>query len=225
MMRAARLDGDASSVTAELIKLECSEDGIYVTATVRLSCGSKSERRAFLVRRDDFVELGLSRGEIGKTGFDLLESAAKLCEAQRRGEGMLGYGSNSVRRLTVKLRKRGYDAATAERAVARLVADGYIREEDDAEREARRSAASFHGPRYIAAQLSEKGYGHDTVEKALDALDDVDFAELCARFIEKKYKPFPTDRREYDKMIATLMRRGYPVPTVRAALQILRSEA
>lgn len=217
-------DLGGSSVNIAVTGISRSEDGAFVTVSITLSCGKKRDRRAFLLPVEDFVSLGLRRGEISPETFELTEKRAKLCEACRRGENILGYGANSGKRLEMKLRRKGFDAETAGEAVERLTERGYIDEYSDALRAARRSAAGFHGPRLIASQLIAKGYGRDTVEAVLSSMDDIDFTRLCSDFIRKKYDPFPTERKERDKAFATLMRRGYPSSTLREALTLIKNE-
>lgn len=212
------------SVKISITGISCSEDGAFVTVSITLSCKKKRDRRAFLLPAGDFTALGLHRGEISREVFELTEKRAKLCEACRRGENILGYGANSGKRLEMKLRRKGFDAETAGEAVARLTERGYIDEYSDALRAARRSAAGFHGPRLIASQLIAKGYGADLAEAVLDAMGDVDFARLCSEFIVEKYSPFPTEKKERDKALATLMRRGYPLSIVREALALIKKE-
>lgn len=213
-----------SSVNIEVTEISRSEDGALVTLSITMSSGKKRDRRALVLTEKDFTALGIKRGEIGRETFELAEKRAKLCEALRRGENILGYGANSKKRLEMKLRRKGFDAETAVEAVGILSERGYINEYADALRDARRSASGFHGPRLIASQLLEKGYSKETVTSVLGSLGDLDFTRLCADFIKKKYYPFPPEKQERDKAFATLMRRGYPSSTVREALTLLKGE-
>lgn len=213
-----------SSVNIEVTEISRSEDGALVTLSITMSSGKKRDRRALVLTEKDFTALGIKRGEIGRETFELAEKRAKLCEALRRGENILGYGANSKKRLEMKLRRKGFDAETAVEAVGILSERGYINEYADALRDARRSASGFHGPRLIASQLLEKGYSKETVTSVLGSLGDLDFTRLCADFIKKKYDPFPPGKQERDKAFATLMRRGYTSSTVREALTLLKGE-
>lgn len=213
-----------SSVNIEVTEISRSEDGALVTLSITMSSGKKRDRRALVLTENDFTDLGIKRGEIGRETFELAEKRARLCEALRRGENILGYGANSKKRLEMKLRHKGFDAETAAEAVGILSERGYINEYSDALRDARRSASGFHGPRLIASQLLEKGYSKETVTSVLCSLGDLDFTRLCADFIKKKYDPFPSEKQERDKAFATLMRRGYPSSTVREALTLLKGE-
>ena len=141
-MRITPDDLDGSTLKISVVGISRLEDGAFITVIIYLESGGKRDRRAFMLPIEDFVRLGLRRGEIGTETFELTEKSAKICEACRRGENILGYGANSKKLLEMKLRRKGFDAEIAEEAVKKLSERGYIDEYSDALRDAKRDRKS-----------------------------------------------------------------------------------
>ena len=96
---------------------------------------------------------------------------------------------------------------------------GYLKENHDAAREAQRCLDKGWGKRRIEAYLRQRGYPGETVQDALQVLDEVDFDELCCR-ITRKYSPQPpTDTKGRQKVVAYLLRYGYDMTDIRHALE------
>ena len=55
-----------------------------------------------------------------------------------------------------------------------------------------------------------------------EMLAEADLAENCARLIEKLFDDLPADRAEERRMIAVLLRYGYRMDEIRAAVRRLR---
>ena len=97
---------------------------------------------------------------------------------------------------------------------------GLIDEKNAARREAERCAAQGRGRRYINARLFSLGYRGEALSEAEEYLDGVDFAELCARVIERRYGgSLPAEPSERDRAVAALMRRGFSSADIRAAVR------
>lgn len=198
------------------------ENGGFVKVIISLSTGEKRDKRVFILPFEDFFTLGIRRGEIDTETFERVERSAKLYDACCRGERMLGYGTNSKKRLEMKLRSKGFDADIAQEAVEKLSERGYINEYEDALRAAKRFAASCHGPRLVVSKLIMMGYDREMAKEVRAAMDERCFSSYCAEFIKKRYYPFPTEKKARCKAIDVLMNRGYPSSIVREALEILR---
>ena len=168
--------------------------------------------------------LTLTPGAVSAEQADALLEAGALCDAIRRGLGLLQYGDRSARRLTAGLTAKGISRETAEAAAAYLVRKGYIREEDTAARRAVQGLRKGWGPRRIREDLRAHGFEGDAVERAMASLEDVDFAEVCATVIRKKYGGLPggdESAGERRKMVAALMRLGYDMEHIRGAMRSL----
>ncbi len=164
-------------------------------------------------------------GEITEQWAGELIEAGKLCAAIKRGMWLLQYGDRSARRLTAKLIAKGIDRDTAATATAYLVRKGYIHEDDTARLRAEQSLRKGWGPRRIREDLRAQGFTTEASEEAMEALSEVDFAEICADVIRKKYWELPEDRADRRKMTAALMRLGYDNDHIREAMrQVLKGK-
>ncbi len=134
--------------------------------------------------------------------FSLLEEAAAEEAATRRAVRLLSFGDQSPRALTRKLRERGIEREAAEGAVARMIARGYIREDEQAYRLAVTAANRKQwGSRRILAYLVNKGYSPDTVRAAIRRAEDegeIDFAAIRETLLSEKLPENATadDRRK-----------------------------
>ncbi len=198
------------------------ENEPYLSLTVEISSGDRREKRVLIIPDGIYIELKLEKGGIDTELFDKLESEAKRCAAYRRGLSILGYGANSERALSRKLIRKGFDKESAQAAAAALRSEGSINEERDAEREAEACLGKCWGERRIISRLYEKGYSGEAIDAARATLEAVDFSELCAELIKKRYRPFPTEQRAREKAIASLMRYGYTLSQIRRALTLIK---
>lgn len=168
---------------------------------------------------EQYAELGLRAGPISKETAEAVRTAGELCAAIQRGARMLEYGDRSRRRLARGLSAKGISRETADEAAAYLAEKGYIREEDTARRRVEQSLRKGWGPRRIAEDLRAQGFDSEATEAALAALEEVDFEEACLELLKKKYPALPTERGARQKLIAAMVRQGYGVDTVKAALR------
>ncbi len=190
--------------------------GIELTDTLR----NLTEVRRYTVQTELLNALGVRRGIISREKLEEIEQAAQLSAAYTRALTILAYGANSAQALTLKLRQRGFDAATAEKAVALLCSRGYLREQNDACREAERCLAKGWGRRRIDMYLRQRGYGGEAIQTALDELGDIDDETRCASIARRKSATPPDDIKEKQKLIAYLLRQGYDMSTIRHALDV-----
>ena len=99
--------------------------------------------------------------------FALLTSEEDARLAYARAVKILSAGDNTRRALTRKLVERGFSRECAERAVARLVEEGYIREEELLLRQLGIYAKRLWGPKKFFPNLIEKGFSRDDIAAAL----------------------------------------------------------
>lgn len=179
------------------------------------------EIRELSLLPDCYMELRPTRGVIEEARFLEIEDAALFSDAVRMGLRMLAFGSNTKRGLEMKLLQKGISRDAASRAVTYLAERGYISEEEDAVREAERNVLKMRGRNRIRAILYEKGYDGGAVSAAERYLDGVDFVEVCTRLIEKRYADKLEDPASRRRVAATLMRNGFSMSEIRAAVSAL----
>lgn len=193
----------------------------------------KKEYRSLMLLPAQYRELDIRRGVIGEEFFDRILEASRICEAVRRGAGMLSYGAQSCRALEMKLRRAGFPQECAARAVETLCGEGYIDERRDALREAERALARGWGKRRVLSHLYGRGYRDEALSGAGEYLDGMDFSVSCREVILKKYPQLLAGRnteraktaeaaaklrREREKCVAALMRLGFSSSDIRDAL-------
>lgn len=87
--------------------------------------------------------------------------------AYARAVKILAAGDNTKRNLLRKLCERGFPRESAEAAVTRLVAEGYIREEELLLRQLSIYAKRKWGPKKFMPNLIDKGFVRADIEAAL----------------------------------------------------------
>lgn len=191
-----------------------------IIVSFELREGEKRSTSRFLISDGAYTELSLSVGISSSYIYDTVEREANVYAAYKRALYILGYASSSRRALKQKLISKGFDAEFTELALERLEANGLLCESDFAIREGERCLSKLWGFERIRAYLKEKGYSDDSVNSVLFAFEDmgVDFDKNCALLIEKKYSHIPTDKKELQKLIASVMRYGYTLSQIKSAL-------
>ena len=197
------------------------ENEPYLSLILEITSGTKKEKRTLIIPDRVYLELKLSKGEISTECFDRLDAEARELAAYRRGLSMLGYGACSERRLSQKLTQKGFDPENAKHAAAVLKSEGCINEIRDVEREVSAGLRKLWGTRRIIARLYEKGYCDEAISSARAQLESVDFPELCAALIKKRFGVFPTEPKEREKATAALIRYGYSLSEIREARKLL----
>lgn len=208
----------------EVVALRASEDGDRVFVRVREHGAPKGRgSKTFSLRVEEYAALPFEVRQgamLSAEDVEYLESAALASGAYGRGLNILGYGANSAKTLQRKLVQKGYDADAAQRAVQTLSERGYLQEERDAVRAAQQMVRRGRGMRRILQELRAKGYGDQALSAVRDALSDQDFVELCAQVARGKMRYRPTDRVEFEKLAAYLMRCGFSSVEIREALRV-----
>jgi len=153
----------------------------------------------------------------------------ELETAKRRAMHLLGgrdYGRNE---LISKL-KNNYSEETAINVADLMCEYGYVNDERYAEKLARNYiTVRKYGKSRAAIMMSQKGLDRDTVDNALAKYTEEDITAEIADILRKKY----ADRlflegiegkKEMQKIIAALARRGYGYNDIKTALYAVRDE-
>ena len=192
-----------------------------IIVTFDLRDGDKRCTSKFLISDGAYTELSLSVGLSTKYVYDALEQEAKIYAAYKKALNMLSFSSSSKRALKLKLVKRGCEPEISALALERLEENGLLREDDFAIREGEKCLEKLWGEMRIRAHLKEKGYSDEVVSRVFFAFEDigVDFAENCLSLLEKKYSHLPKDKKELQKIAASLMRYGYSLSQIKQAFK------
>lgn len=202
-----------------LLRVELSEDVFDVAESASgFSRSPAREIRELVLMLDCYTELRPVKGVIDEESFFALERAAEFSEAVRIGLRMLAFGSSTEKGLENKLCRKGVKREAAREAAQYLARHGYIDEERDAIREAERNVEKLRGRNRIRAALYEKGYGDGAIAAAERYLDGVDFVALCKKLIARRYESALSDPSAQRRVAAALMRNGYTMSEIRAAM-------
>lgn len=149
--------------------------------------------------------------------------------AKRRAMHLLGARDYGEKELLDKLRKN-YSEKTCLTVVSLMTEYGYI----DDERYAKKLAKLYietrkYGKSRASLMMRQKGLDPETIKDALDFYDSENLVSEIAELIRKKY----TDRlfieglegkKEVQKVVAALARRGYSYNDIKSALYIIEDE-
>ena len=204
-------------MTVTITSISALSGGAEIALSVRISEGERFETRTLVLLARQYAELRPEKGDIDCDRFELLLAESEICSAVKRGMNILGFGASSEKNLVLKLRSRGFSRDAATSAARYLSELGYIKETDDALREAQKCLRKLWGRRRIASALCEKGYTKEAVSAALDELRDVDFAGNCAELIETRFRGLPENGDDRRKLVASLTRYGYSSTEIKEA--------
>ena len=117
-----------------------------------------------------------------------------------------------------KLGRRGFEPDDIERAVVRLVQQGYLDDVSFASGHVRRRSA-VAGPLALAAELSRRGVERAVADQALDGFDRPAQVAAATRLaVRLAGHVQPAGYRELlDSVGAKLLRRGFPIGVAREA--------
>lgn len=142
----------------------------------------------------------------------------------QRAVALLTRREHSRKELQRKLEQRGIAAVDAQATVAQLDADGWQSDARFAESLLRCRAGSGYGPAYIRAELGMHGVPADLITAVLDAFDG-DWVEVaCGLLRRRSMRPSSTDPAARRKTAEFLLRRGFSMDQLRAALAMSRGE-
>ena len=181
----------------------------------------KLHKIVYYLLPEEYVALQLQPGPADERLEAELKRLDEHCRALRQARRLLGYSSNTAAGLVTKLRTRGSSREAAELAARTVLADGEVDETKDAIRLAELCVRKGRGKLRVAPELRQKGYSDEAVRKALESLDGLDFGEICAGVIRKKWKTFPKEPDARKKAVGTLARLGFTGSDIREALKRL----
>ena len=214
---------------ARITRLAYREDGkVLVNLTVGNASGC--EDIEFLILGELFDERfeegfeELPDGSVELYVIGQLEELADVTAAFSSACASLAFSQCSAKALFRKLLLKGFSRSASEAAVGLCESKGYIGEVAMATRRAELMVAKPWGRSRIFARLREEGYSDAAMEAVAEYLDEVDFSEGCAKVIEKKFTCVPKERREREKMYASLSRLGFSSADIKAAISRIKHD-
>ncbi|HEY7112095.1 MAG TPA: RecX family transcriptional regulator [Thermoanaerobaculia bacterium] len=140
--------------------------------------------------------------------------------AYARGLRLLSIRSRGREELRRELTRRGFSAGAAGRALERLVAEGWLRE-DEAASALVRSRRGRYGRRRIARELEARGFGAETASRALEELSAGREDAALAHAFERLWKsssrlPLPERR---SRVRRALTARGFAPEAISAMIR------
>lgn len=136
----------------------------------------------------------------------------------QRALALLTRREHSRQELSRKLVHRGVDASEAQAAIDKLANAGWQDDARFAESLVRNRAASGYGPRHIRAELGTHGLGAGAIAVAMDAFTGDWQANACELVARRHPAAQSGDRAAQRKAADLLLRRGFGMEHVRAAL-------
>lgn len=137
---------------------------------------------------------------------DALDFAAK----------QLSYRALSTEGLRKKLLEKGCTEDAADYAIAWMTERALLSDTAYAESVVRSYARKGYGEMRIRQELTRRGVDRETADAAMQAFSP-DRAQLLA-LLEKRLRGDVSDRKEIDKAVAALQRRGFSWQDIRDAL-------
>ncbi len=189
--------------------------------SVEVTNGQERELNEFIILDELFGELDIEQGEDVSDKLCKIDRCSDVTAAFMSACASFAYTQASLRGLYRKLIGKGFSKESSADAIELVRCRGFVDEADIARRRAEIMLSKLWGRGRIIQKLREEGYPNTALAEASAMLENVDFCENCAKVIEKKYAAVPTDRREREKMYASLLRLGYSSADIKDALALV----
>ena len=195
-----------------------------VCVSVEVSNESGCECVEFVILDELLDEIGLQMGAIDEDVLYELDRAADVTAAYMSACASFAYTQCSLKSLYRKLIQKGFSKESSSMAIDIVESRGFVDEDEIAARRAEIMLSKLWGRSRILKKLREEGFSDVVIRGAFESIENTDFAENCAKVIEKKYSQVPMERRERDKMYASLARMGYSPSEIKKALSLIENK-
>ena len=162
------------------------------------------------------TEMMLFRGkELDDSSVEQLRALSAKAFAVEKAVELLSFRQMSGKEMRTKLIRKGFEAETAEAAVAKLFELRLLDDEQYAAAVVRHYTSKGYGAGRIRAELAHRGVDRDYWDEALASASGSD--EKLMSYIRSHLRD-PDDRDQKRKVSAALYRRGYSWDEIRSAL-------
>ena len=176
------------------------------------------------VRRETLTLFAARLQEIPHTGTVNADTYAEfahesaITEAVTLGLRLLAFGDTSASKMVEKLRSRAVAPSVSREAVDLLIKNGYLDEKRGALAAAKADLFKLWGDKRILAALAARGYRGEALAAVKEMLQGENSVLRCAKLIKKRRMALPREEDEIAGFAAKLMRYGYTVREIKAAL-------
>ena len=167
---------------------------------------------------------GLCVGEIESCTMDAIEYNSTVTGAYEAACASFSYVQSSMSKLVQKLMIKGYPSDVAKRAVELFDSRGAVDEKKLAINRTKVFLDKHWGRSRIFSKLREEGFSDSALDAVRDELEEVDFPSICAKVIRRKFGSVPEEKREREKMFASLSRFGYSGTDIKEAIRIVNKD-
>ena len=195
--------------------------GDRTTVRVLISNRSGREEREFVIMNAHAERFALSLGAIDEELLCGLEYFAEVAKAYGSACSSFAFTPSSYSALYKKLLAKGFAKDVSADAIDCMRDGGFVKEDEIALRRAQIFVGKRWGKTRIYTKLREEGFDDSSLGKAHQYLDRVDFAEICAEHIRKKYGNVPEDDHSRRLMYASIARMGFSGSEIREALKLI----
>ena len=197
--------------------------------TVKLSTGQHEEVRTFSVFRY-FLKNEIFCGEppavgdfLGADKFEALEFAEECSNAAIKAVSLLAFGDNTAKKLSDKLRQKGFSRDAAAEAVRFCVEKRYIDEEDQLKRLMELLCEKKkYGMRRIRQEVWQKGFSEDVLKAHFEEnAAELDFDAAVYDRVKRLGKDAFSTPEQKKKHVSSLLRYGFSMDEINGALKQL----
>ena len=200
--------------------------------TVKLSTGQHEEIRTFSVFRyflknPVFSGIVPSVGDfLGAEKFEALEFAEECSGAAIKAVSFLAFGDNTAKKLSEKLRQKGFSREAAAEAVRFCVEKHYINEEDHLRRLMEQLCErKKYGLRRIRQEVYNKGFSEETVNAVFeDCAAELDFDAAAKERVKKLGADAFSTPEKKKKQVSSLLRYGFSMDEINHALKAVQMD-
>lgn len=185
--------------------------------------GEPSIRIPISVYRERPLQVGDS---YDAQSYDDWLSEREYPHALERAVAFLAGRARTERELLTCLKRCGYTERAIARVMQRLTQAGYINDAQFADQWTLSRTSRAVGKRRIAQELRQKGVDPETIDAAMEQIDEDDMMDAAKALAEKLLARTrgKDDRDIRRKVTAALIRRGYDYATARQALDAADSD-
>ncbi|WP_373229520.1 regulatory protein RecX [Cohnella sp.] len=214
------LPGTPTEEESALAQLDWKDE---VDALITGAQSSASEGETLLtVHEDTLVGWRLLKGrELTAEEYETLKADEQKEDAYKTALGMLERKARTTSELSRALKRKGYAPEVVAGCLERLQARRMLDDSAYAKRfTEQRATGQRKGRMLIRQELLQRGVGREDVEEAIGELDGQVEEESALHLARKRWPNIKgNDRERKQKLMAMLLRRGFPSGVVRSAVQ------